>query len=114
MSAHGQVSVFGPVLRIELPCEFWESCGDAILRPVSPVVLGSAVVKDTGNIASGGAAIDGICLDDVPPPPNISFRAAALANMDFRPCLPGTGSSGGWDGYSFEWRIGAPHWLPKG
>jgi hypothetical protein len=41
-----------------------------------------------------------------PPPPEISFRAAALANMIYRPLDNGSG------GFSFEWKIGRLYWLP--
>ena len=33
------------------------------------------------------------------------FRAAAVANMEYRPIAAG--------GYSYAWRIGELHWLPK-
>ncbi|MDR0562286.1 MAG: hypothetical protein LBG73_06315 [Spirochaetaceae bacterium] len=43
---------------------------------------------------------------DIPPPPCF-FRAAMVANMAIRPLASGTA------GYSFEWKIGVPVWLPK-
>jgi hypothetical protein len=41
-----------------------------------------------------------------PEPPALAFRAAALANMVYRPL------AGGEEDFSFEWRIGRPVWLP--
>jgi hypothetical protein len=39
--------------------------------------------------------------------PALSFRAASLANLAIRPLESGAA------GYSFEWKIGTPVWLPK-
>jgi len=91
-------SVLGPGLNIELPGSFFEACGDALLSRISPLVVGAALIQASDRNAACGSQ----------PPPRVSFRAAALANMSLRP-LPGCG----WDGYSFEWSIGALHWLPK-
>jgi hypothetical protein len=90
------LSVFGPSLNMEPPGSFFEASGDTVLCRISPPVVGAAVVQ---------AACNGHLRPD---PPHVSFRAAALANMSLRP-LPGCG----WDGYSFEWKIGALQWLPK-
>ncbi|MDR0668738.1 MAG: hypothetical protein LBF95_01535 [Treponema sp.] len=38
-------------------------------------------------------------------PPARDFRAAAVANLSYRPIAAG--------GYSYAWRIGELHWLPK-
>ena len=93
--------VFGPRLNIELPDNFFETCGDAVLCRLSPPVIGAALIDAPDH----NAACYGKPLPD---PPHIFFRAAALANMSLRP-LPGCS----WDDYSFEWSIGALHWLPK-
>ena len=85
------------------------------MRRISPAVLGAALAL--GPVPEG-----------LPAPPQISFRAAALAVMRLRP-LPagegdgrgsahGYGSAGGshgagWDGMSVEWEMGPLHWLPK-
>ena len=90
--------VFGPALGIELSDDFFEPCGDAVLCRLLPPVIGTALLqtaaKNNGSLPASASS-----------PPEISFRAAALANMHFRPLSP--------DGYSFEWKIGALHWLPK-
>ena len=88
--------VFGPHLDIALDGALFELAEACALRPISPVVLGAALLRGP---APGG----------LPPPPPVSFRAAALAVMRFRPLDLG-GESGG---YSFEWEIGKLRWLPK-
>jgi len=65
------------------------------MRRVSPAVLGAAILR--------GPPPEGL-----PPPPEVSFRAAALAEMILRP-IRRPGESGG---LSFEWEIGEPRWLP--
>jgi len=61
----------------------------------SPVLIGACL----GNSAVPGEGA-------FPPPPEISFRAAALANMIYRPLHE-------YGDFSFEWKIGKLHWLPK-
>ena len=90
--------VFGPSVNIELSDSFFDF-EDAVIRRVSPLVIGSALCK----VAS---LPDASC-----PAPSLSFRAAALANMCFRPLPSCSGAS---DDFSFEWEIGKLHWLPKG
>jgi hypothetical protein len=87
------VSVFGPSVNIEISDSFFVS-EDAVIKCISPLVIGCA-----------------LCQFDVKPdvnPPSLSFRAAALANMVFRP-LP----SNVYNDFSFEWEIGKLYWLPK-
>ena len=81
-----QLFAFGPSLDIALP-------ETATLKPISPTVLGAALLY-------------GPPPDDLPAPPQIAFRAAALAIMRFSALAPG-------GEYSFEWEIGKLHWLPK-
>jgi len=87
--------VFGPVVNIGLSDSFF-AFGDAVIRRVSPLVIGAALCKE-GSLPDVRA-------------PCLSFRAAALANMSFRP-LPSRGGAS--DDFSFEWEIGKLHWLPK-
>jgi hypothetical protein len=66
---------------------------DAILTVVNPPVLAVAVISDdvpaiTCNLAR----------------PSFFFRAASVANIVVRPLAI--------DGYSFEWKIGIPVWMP--
>ncbi|MCL2043263.1 MAG: hypothetical protein FWG89_03890 [Treponema sp.] len=100
------LSVFGPVLNITLPDSFFSPAADALYCSLSPLILGAALVQsDTPHYPHGflPAAIP------LPPSPPVSFRAAALANMSLRPIFTGTEQNC----FSFEWKIGKLHWLPK-
>ena len=88
-------SVFGPAVNMGLSDSFFDF-GDAVMERVSPLVIGCA-----------------LCQTGAPPDVNspcLSFRAAALANMCFRPL---SSHNGAYNDFSFEWEIGKPHWLPK-
>jgi hypothetical protein len=98
-------AVFGPILDLEIPDSFFEIGGKVLYR-FSPLVLGAALTRGTA-----------------PPPeappqamPRISFRAAALANMAYRPLFAGNGVPAEGvitSAYSFEWKIGRLYWLPS-
>ena len=92
--------LFGPCLNLELPPgAFSASAAKKIAGFFSPLVIGACL----GQPAVCGGAL--------PPPPQISFRAAALANMSYRSlhmkkdCPPACDSH--------EWKIGKLCWLPK-
>jgi len=90
------ISVFGPAVNIGLSDSFFDFEDNAVERRISPFVIGAA-----------------LCQPDALPdinPPYLSFRAAALANIYFRP-LPS--HNGAYNDFSFEWEIGKLHWLPK-
>jgi hypothetical protein len=94
------VSVFGLPLNIELSDAFFEEIRESVTRPLTPPVIGAALAADTLPPET--------VLPEIFPPeifPQVSFRAAALANMSYRPIRD--------DGYSFEWKIGKLYWLPK-
>ena len=92
---HGSeaLSVFGLPLDISLSDSFFNDTGGAVISPISPLVLGSAVLHSTFHIPHSTF-------------PKISFRAAALANMSYRVLASG-------NGLYFDWKIGPLHWLPK-
>ena len=92
------VSVFGPSVNIALPDSFFDFDDDAVIRRVSPLVVGAALCE-TGSSP-----------DIKRPAPALSFRAAALANMVFRPL---SSRNGACNDFSFEWEIGKLFWLPK-
>ena len=98
VAALSDIFIFGPLVNIELSDNFFDF-EDAVIKCVSPLVIGSALCKAC-------SLPDANC-----PAPRISFRAAALANMCFRP-LPSHGGAS--DDFSFEWEIGKLYWLPKG
>ncbi|MDR0494772.1 MAG: hypothetical protein LBG95_03995 [Treponema sp.] len=85
-------SVFGPVLRPELPGDFLSAVNEAVICRIEPLVIGSALMPFHAPL-----------MNDLPAPPQISFRAAALANMIYHEK----------DGNFFEWKIGPVQWLPK-
>ena len=62
-----------------------------------------------GVIIIGAALHYGTLPENLPAPPKISFRAAALANMSFGTLACGSEQGG----FSFEWNIGELKWLPK-
>ena len=93
-----RVSLFGPSLPIGLPDDFFDIVPGAFMGSFSPVILGAAL--SCSQVP-----------ENLPAPPPVSFRAGALANMNCR--LRALGAHGE-DGYSFEWKIGALRWMPKG
>jgi hypothetical protein len=88
-------AIFGPALNIALPAAPAPQIAENILYRFTAPVLGGALLRN-GKLPPA-----------LPAPPAFSFRAAALANMRYRPLAAGE------DLYSFEWNIGALHWLPS-
>jgi hypothetical protein len=96
-------TLFGPALA--LSGEDWSfpaSSAEALRFRFPTLVLAAALV------GSGARARQ--ILAAVPLPDPISFRAAAVANLLFKPLPSGGGETA--DGYSFCWEIGKPRWLP--
>jgi hypothetical protein len=94
-----ELSVFGPALDLDIPDTAFAEVKDRILYRFSPLVVGAAVVSGPeANIVEHHER-------DAAIPPELSFRAAALANMIFE-ALPSAPES------SFIWKIDALHWLP--
>ncbi|MCL2762294.1 MAG: hypothetical protein FWD36_03675 [Treponema sp.] len=92
-------SLFGTELNIALSDDFFEPVSEAIDCRFSQPVLGAALITHGGKAAPSFL----INFDDLPPPPSISSRAAALANMSYQIK----------DDNFCEWKIGTLHWLPK-
>jgi len=90
------VSAFGPTVNIVLSDSFFAFEDNAVERRISPFVIGAALCQ-----AEAAPDVN---------PPHLSFRAAALANIYFRPLLS---HNGAYNEFSFEWEIGKLHWLPK-
>jgi len=84
-------SIYGAKLDINLPPEALGEAAKKITRAFSPIVIG-ALLREEGETG------------DLPPPPPLSFRAAAAANMYIYPLLT-NGAVG------FKWKIGKLHWL---
>ncbi|GHV52865.1 hypothetical protein AGMMS49579_10700 [Spirochaetia bacterium] len=90
---YADLAFFGPALDIRLPDPlFTGSAAAALVHAFPRPVLASATIHNVPP--------------NLPPPPTISFRAAAAANMIYRPLPVGDSP------YSFEWQIGELHWLP--
>jgi hypothetical protein len=87
-------SIYGPELDIKIPQGVLGEAEKKVTCFFSPPVIG-ALLFESG---SGTEAL--------PPPPQVSFRAAAAANMYLFPLLT-NGAAG------FSWKIGKLHWLPK-
>jgi len=88
-------SLHGISLNIELSDDFFAPVAGAVSCRISPLMLGAAVSCEPPP--------------NLPDPPQISFRAAALANMRFR-FMPLHGNG---EGFFSEWEIGPLRWLPK-
>ena len=91
----GEMSFFGPFLDISIEKEILpKTATGKILSVFSPPVICAALV------ASGEEPFR-------EERPALSFRAASLTNLAIRPLDSGA------PGYSFEWRMSPPVWLPK-
>jgi hypothetical protein len=88
-------ALYGPALDITLSGECL-SPGAKIIEVFPRPLLGCAVLRGPEK----SAAV---------PLPDISFRAAAVANMAYGPLSAGEHS--GETGYSFFWKIGELYWL---
>jgi len=103
------VSVFGPALNITLPDGFFDFEDDAPVTAGAPTPAG-VVIRRVPQPVIGSALCDAASppCNNRPAPP-VSFRAAALANMTFRPLFSHNEAE---NNYSFEWEIGKLFWLP--
>ena len=86
-----QICFFGPVLELPLPV----FPPDAVLQQWENAILAPAIIEP-GNKAK---------LPFNKPPPNLLFRAAALANLAVQPVVHCQ--------YSFTWDLGPLYWLPR-
>jgi hypothetical protein len=104
------LAFFGPVLRFsspEAPGVFPEDAAglgalnrEKVLYRFPGLVLCAALAGQADRELLSGAA------GNLPEAPEFSFRAAMAVNLSIRPL--GSGEPG----YSFEWKTGAPVWLP--
>jgi hypothetical protein len=95
-SPAGGLSLFGPRLDMPLPA-FPES---AVLARWEKPLLAPAILGQGGERA-------GVPAGRLPSPPELSFRAAALANLAVYPAENGEA------GYSYAWEPGRLYWLPN-
>jgi hypothetical protein len=92
----GAFRFFGPALNIPAGLFFPVPAGWA--PPLAPAVLGPGDPELIQTLAKAGT---------LPAPPELSFRAAALANLTLFPA--GCGE----EPYSFTWETGRLYWLPR-
>jgi hypothetical protein len=91
-----RLCLYGPALDFRAEAgDFGAGAGK--LRALLPPLLGCAVLEDSG------AGVPEDPKMEIPAVPG--FRAAAVANMRFRPMGAG--------GLSFSWKIGELRWLPS-
>jgi hypothetical protein len=103
-----KIAFFGPLLELGIPdATFTAGAAEKILYRFPQLIIGSCIMRGE-NPPRGG----------IPPVPALSFRAAAIANMSYRPLRIKETRNTEADciapdsGYSFEWRIGRLCWLP--
>jgi hypothetical protein len=92
------MALFGPKLDLDIPACIFENSIEKIKKLFSPLVIGTFLMPKTNEQQSNQVF-------DVPLQ-EISFRAAAAANMYWRP-FKINGETG------YKWKIGKLHWLPK-
>jgi hypothetical protein len=93
--AQYDLTIFGPLLDLPNPA----FSHPLVLYRFPRLVLAAGLIK--------AEAREGPMNETLPKAPVFFFRAGMVANMLFRPLSSGTA------GYSFEWRIGTPVWLPS-
>jgi hypothetical protein len=90
-------ALFGPRLDLAITPNAFGSGASKVTGLFSPPVIGTCLMPETSTL---------------PPPPQLSFRAAAVANMFWRPLRASAGvRSDGVIGY--KWKIGKLYWLPS-
>jgi hypothetical protein len=97
-----RLHIYGPALELRIePGDFGPAAEKIrVLRPL----LGCAVLGDSEEAPENRepAGMENRRAAG----PDLKFRAAAVANMRYRPLAAGE------PGYSFSWKIGKLHWLP--
>jgi len=88
--------LFGPRVDISIPPDLLNGVGSII----SPVVIGACLLSGGQNE------------NDLPCPPELSFSAAALANMIWRP-VNLTAKNAQKNAFGYKWKMGKLLWLPK-
>jgi len=89
-------AILGPCINVELPhSAFIESAGEKVISLFSPQIIGACLLLPGEDNLIESAAL--------PPPPQLSFRAAALANMSWLTMRAND---------SYKWEIEKLSWLP--
>jgi len=88
--------LFGPRLDISIPPDLLNGAGTVL----SPVVIGTCLLSGEESETT------------LPCPPALSFSAAAVANMIWRP-VKLTAKNSQEFAFGYKWKIGKLMWLPK-
>lgn len=90
------LSIFGPGLKLVFPANAMMPDTQAKITSLfSPLLIGAGILQPFEAVP-----------ENLPPLPQISFRAAAVANMIWRISQPQEAG-----GFSSKWKIGKPVWL---
>ena len=100
----GEMELYGPSLKINIP-EITSSAAQKIKKLFSPLVIGTCLIpKDNKEQVHFDSC--GSCGSWLNSSHEISFRAAAVANMYWQPAQLNNEKG-------FKWKIGKLVWLPK-
>jgi len=100
----GEMELFGSCLKINI-LEITGSAVQKIIKIFSPLVIGTCLIpKDNKEQVRFGSC--GMCGSWLNSSSELSFRAAAIANMYWQPAQLNNEKG-------FKWKIGKLVWLPK-
>ena len=103
----GKMSVFGLALELSIPGSLSSLIENKAAHWFSPPVLGAALVLKNAD-SEKNEITEKICRIQ---PPQLLFRAAALAHMSYKPLSVYSVHAGSI--YSYQWKIGPLYWLPR-
>jgi len=99
-----EMELYGPCLKINIP-EITGSAVQKIINKFSPVIIGACLIpKDNKEQVRFGSC--GMCGSWLNSSSELSFRAAAVANMYWQPAQLNNEKG-------FKWKIDKLFWLPK-
>lgn len=106
-------SLFGHRLDLEIPAKVFSGVENTIKTYFSPLIIGEFLLRrlssDTENNKNHFDHFMEEFLKKIPAP-QITFRAAAAANMRWKPFRANPAANGE---ISFKWEIGKLSWLPR-
>jgi len=91
------MTLFGPRLDLDTSSNKWEISSDKIINLIKPLLIGTFLIP------IGVSASEKL---DKSSYSSFSFRAAAVANMYWQPCMIN-------GEISYKWKIGKLFWLPS-
>jgi hypothetical protein len=90
-AAKNDMLLFGVKLEKEIPAFIFKN-SQKITKIITPALIGACLLEQDSDITA------------LPCPPQVSFGAAAVANMSWEPLETGNG---------YKWKIGNLYWLPN-